>query len=357
MPGLFNPFTINKLELENRFVRSATNDNLANEGMVTDAQVGLFRTLAQGEIGLIVTGGFYPNREGKGSPGQTAVDTDETIPYLRRLVNVVHENGGKIAAQIMHCGWLVRPEVSGFQPVGPSALVNPNTGIQVRELSGDEIHEIVSCYVQATRRVMEAGFDAVQIHGAHSWLISTFLSPATNKREDEWGGSLEKRANLVRRICQKIRKLAGPDYPLLVKLGVKDYHPEGKSTADGIETARLLEIDSVDAIEVSEGLEAVHGHHIRLDATSPYYVKECRQARRILPLPLILVGGMRKIQDMQAILDEGMADAISMCRPFIMDPHLVRKFRENSTNESDCTSCNGCRRHAPEKEHRCILVR
>ncbi len=356
MLGLFDPFTINRLELRNRFVRSATNDNLAYEGMVTDAQVSLFRELAQGEIGLIVTGGLYPTKEGKGPAGQTAADTDETTPYIRRLVNVVHENGGKIAAQIMHCGWLVRPEVSGFQPVGPSAMVNPHTGIQVRELSGDEIHELVDHYVQAARRVIEAGFDAVQLHGAHSWLISAFLSPATNKREDEWGGSLEKRANFARRICQGIRKLAGPDYPLLIKLGLQDYHPEGKSTAEGIETARLLETDGVDAIEVSEGLESALRYHIRLDATSPYYIEECRQARRVLSLPLILVGGMRKVQDMQAVLDEGVADAISMCRPFIMDPHTVRKFRENLTNESECTSCNGCLELMRKKELRCILI-
>ena len=356
MPHLFDTLTINKMELKNRFVRSATNDNLADEGMVTDAQVSLFRELAQGEIGLIVSGGLYPTKEGKGPAGQTAADTDETIPYLRRLVNVVHENGGKIAAQIMHCGWLGHPEVSGFQPVGPSALVNPYTGIQVRELSGDEIHELVDHYVQAARRVIEAGFDAVQLHGAHCWLISAFLSPATNKREDEWGGSLEKRANFIRRICQGIRKLSDLDYPLLVKLGLQDYHPEGKSTAEGIETSRLLEMDGVDAIEVSEGIEPVLRHHIRLDAASPYYVEECRQARRILSLPLILVGGMRKVQDMQAVLDEGVADAISMCRPFIMDSHIVRKFHEELTNDSECTSCNGCLGPVREKELRCILI-
>ena len=356
MPDLFNTLTINKMELQNRFVRSATNDNLADEGVVTDSQVELFRELAKGEIGLIVTGGLYPSKDGKGPSGQTAADTDETIPSLRRLVNVVHENGGKITAQIMHCGWHARPEVSGFQPVGPSATVNPYTGIQVRELSGDEVHELVEHYVQAARRVIEAGFDGVQLHGAHSWIISAFLSPATNKREDEWGGSPEKRSNFVRRICQGIRKLAGPDYPLIVKLGLRDYHPDGRSTTEGIEIARSLEEDGVNAIEVSEGLEPERAHHIRLDATSPYYVQECRQARQALSLPLILVGGMRKLQDMQAILDEGVADAISMCRPFIMEPHIVRKFREKLASESECTSCNGCLGPVKAGERRCILI-
>jgi len=356
MPDLFDSLTINKLELKNRFVRSATNDNLADDGMVTDDQVDLFRELAEGEIGLIVTGGLYPTKEGKGPIGQTAADKDEAIPSLMRLVSVVHENGGKIAAQIMHCGWNTNPEVSGFQPVGPSATVHPFTGREIRELSSDEVHELVEAYVQAARRVIEAGFDAVQLHGAHSWIISAFLSPATNKRQDEWGGSPENRFKFVRQICQGIRKLAGPDFPLLVKLGIKDYHAEGKPTTEGIEAARLLETDGVDAIEVSEGLEPDRAHHIRLDAMSPYYIEECREARRVLSLPLILVGGMRKLEDMQAILDEGIADAVSMCRPFLYDPYVVKKLREGSIGSSECISCNQCMGPAIREKRRCTLV-
>ena len=356
MPHLLDTLTINKMELRNRFVRSATGAGLADNGIVTDALVTLFRELAEGEIGLIVTGGLYPTKEGKTSIGQPAADTDEAIPSLRRLARVVHGNGGKIAAQIMHCGWNSLPEVSGFQPVGPSAMINPYTGLQVRELSGDEIHELVEHYIQAARRVMEAGFDAVQLHGAHSWIISAFLSPATNKRKDEWGGSPEKRASFVRRICQGIKRLAGIDYPLLIKLGLKDYHPEGKPATEGIETARLLEMDGVDAIEVSEGIEQDLVHHIRLDAMSPYYVEECREARRTLSLPLILVGGMRKLKNMQAILDEGVADAISMSRPFIHDPYIIKKFRKGLTDSSECTSCNQCRRLVTAGERRCTLT-
>ncbi len=342
MPHLFETLTINRMELSNRFVRSATVDNLGNQGMVSDSQISLYRELARGEIGLIVTGGLYPRKDGQGPTGQLAADTDEVIPSLSQIVKVVHENGGTIAAQLMHCGWLCRPEVSGFQPVGPSATVNPHTGIQVRELSGDEIHERIEHFAQAARRVIEAGFDAVQLHGAHSWLISAFLSPVTNRREDEWGGSPEKRSSFVRQICQGIRELAGPDYPILIKLGLRDYHSEGKPASEGIVTARSLEADGVDAVEISEGLEQEPGHHIRLDAVSPCYIQECRQARSMLSIPLILVGGMRDLQDMEAIIDDGVADAISMCRPFIMEPYIVKNFREGLTSSSGCTSCNGC---------------
>jgi 2,4-dienoyl-CoA reductase-like NADH-dependent reductase (Old Yellow Enzyme family) len=356
MSRLFDPVRIKELELRNRLFRSATVENFGIEGMVTDSLLGLYRELARGEAGLIFTGGFFPEKAGQCFPGQLGVHTEKTIPGLKRLVQVVHENGGRVAAQILHGGWFGRPEVTGFQPKGPTGMINPHTGLQVTELSGDEVHEIVDAFVQAARRLIEAGFDAIQLHGAHSYVISSFLSPVTNRRRDEWGGSPENRFRFVREILQGIRKGAGPDYPVLIKLGLVDSHPEGKPLSEGIETARALEADGIDAIEISEGLEEKRAHHIRLDATTPYYLHEARQARRVLALPLILVGGMRTLKDMEAVLDEGIADAISMCRPFIMDPHIVRKFREGLTDASKCTSCNGCHQEMKQGNMRCVLV-
>lgn len=356
MPRLFDPVNINGLELENRLFRSATVENLGIEGMVTDSLLGLYRELARGEAGLIFTGGLFPEKAGQSFPGQLGAHADKTVPGLKRLVQVVHENGGRVAAQILHGGWFGRPELTGFQPKGPTGTINPHTGLQVQELAGDEVHEIVDAFVQAARRLIEAGFDAIQLHGAHSYVISSFLSPATNRRRDEWGGSPEKRLRFVREILKGIRKVAGPDYPVLIKLGLVDSHPEGKPLSEGIETARVLEADGIGGIEISEGLEEHRAHHIRLDATTPYYLHEARQARRVLALPLILVGGMRTLKDMEAVLDEGIADAISMCRPFIMDPHIVRKFREGLADESECTSCNGCLQEMRRGTMRCILT-
>ena len=351
MPSLFDVLTINKMQLENRFFRSATLDALGEGGMITDSLLDLYRELARGEVGLIITGGFFPKKDGQIRRGQLGAHTDETILGLKKLSQIVHKNGGKIAAQLLHSGWNCLPKVTGLQPVGPSSVVNPHTGFQVRELSGDEIDELIELFVQAARRAIEAGFDAIQLHGAHSHLISSFLSPVTNRREDKWGGSPERRFNFLRKMYLGIRNLAGSDYPILVKLGLCDYHPDGKSLSEGIDTAKSLEADGMDAIEVSEGLEEEQVHHIRLDATRPYYIQDCRQARQILSLPLILVGGMRQLQDMKAILDEGVADAISLCRPFIMDPYIIRKFHEGLTDKSECTSCNSCR-----QDRRCILA-
>jgi 2,4-dienoyl-CoA reductase-like NADH-dependent reductase (Old Yellow Enzyme family) len=343
MPGIFEPLTINHLQLKNRFVRSATMDNMGRDGLVTEAQVDLYRELARGEIGLIISHGIFPSPEGQAGPGQLGAHCDEMIPSLKKITDVVHRNGGKIAAQILHGGWSCHPRQIGRQPVGPSSMDNPFSGVPVQGLSGDEVHELVDRIIKAGGRMIEAGFDAIQLHGAHSWLLSCFLSPVTNHRDDEWGGSTEKRLNFVRSIYEGIRRIGGPNYPVFIKLGLQDYHPEGKSLAEGLLTSRMLEDMGMDAIEISEGLEAERGHHIRLDALSPYYLEECRACRSSLKVPLILVGGMRKLKDMEQVIQDNLADAVSMCRPFVMDPYIVKKFHEGTADMSGCTSCNGCR--------------
>jgi 2,4-dienoyl-CoA reductase-like NADH-dependent reductase (Old Yellow Enzyme family) len=356
MPSIFDRIVLNKLVLNNRFIRSATMDSMANNGLVTEPEIKLYQELGRGEIGLIISHGLYPTKEGQCSPGQLDVHSDNSIRSLNLLVKAVHQGGGKIAAQILHGGWMCSTDVTGLRPVGPSEVVHPVTGVKVRQLSSNEIYELVDNYAKAAARIIEAGFDAVQLHGAHSWLISAFLSPVTNRRQDEWGGSIENRARFVREIYHSIRKVSGPDYPIIIKLGLKDYHPQGKPISEGIEVASLLQQDGFDAIEVSEGLEQDFFHHIRREAVSPYYLDECRQAKKALSLPLILVGGMRKLKDIQQVLDDGIADAISMCRPFISNPHIAADFKNGILDSSGCTSCNECMAQMGKGQLRCVLL-
>jgi 2,4-dienoyl-CoA reductase-like NADH-dependent reductase (Old Yellow Enzyme family) len=355
MQKIFSPLEINSIVLQNRFIRSATVDNLGAQGMVSEAQLELYRELGKGGIGLIISGGVYPTMDGCAAAGQLGADADDAIPGLKKLVDVVHENKGKIAAQILHGGFRCRPEVSGFQPIGPSSMFDEDTGLQVRELSSDEIYELVESYVQAARRLIESGFDAVQLHGAHGWLLSAFLSPVMNKRQDEWGGLPENRFRFVRLIYEGIRKLAGPHYPIMIKLGFRDYHADGKPLSEGIETAAMLESIGMDAIELSEGIEPKWGNHIRADALEPYYREDCLKARQALSLPLMLVGGMRSLRDMQSVIDDGIADAVSLCRPFIESPDIVNKFKKGVVDESECNSCNGCIERMLEGRFQCVL--
>jgi 2,4-dienoyl-CoA reductase-like NADH-dependent reductase (Old Yellow Enzyme family) len=355
MSVLFEPFTINQLRIKNRFIRSATVDNLGKDMMVSQTQLDFYRELALGEAGLIVSSGLFPHQDGWAAPGQLGIHTDAMMPSLSKLVEIVHKNGGKIAAQLMHAGWFGNPKLSGCQVVGPSAMVNPANNLQVRELSSDEVYEHIDSFINAARRAIEVGFDTVQIHAAHGWLVSAFLSPVTNLRQDEWGSSSEKRANFVVRIVEGIRKVAGKDYPIIVKCVVKDYHPRGKTISEGIYSAQRFINAGVDAIEVSEGIEDEAFHHIRLDAIHPYYLEECHQLRETIQKPVILVGGMRRLAEIQQVVDEGTADAVSMCRPFIMDQHIVKKFRLGLTESSNCTSCNLCIEEMHKQNIHCIF--
>lgn len=355
MTNLFKPLRINSLTIKNRFVRSATVDNLGENMLVTDAQLNFYRELARGEVGLIVSSGLFPSLDGWAAPGQLGIHTDEMILSLKQITDTVHASGGKIVAQLMHAGWFGNPELCGLQTVGPSETVNPANNLKVRELSSDEIEEKLNEFIQAGARAAEAGFDGVQIHAAHGWLVSAFLSPVTNRRDDKWGGTASKRANFVIKITEGLRKVTGPDYPILIKLGIKDYHSKGKSIDEGISSANMFIDAGMDAIEVSEGVEEIPFNHIRLGEISPYYVDDCKKAKDAISKPIILVGGMRNLSEMESILDDGIADAISMCRPFIMDQHIVRKFEEGSSQKSLCTSCNKCIQTMLERNLHCTF--
>jgi 2,4-dienoyl-CoA reductase-like NADH-dependent reductase (Old Yellow Enzyme family) len=352
---LFETFEINGLSIRNRFIRSATVDNLGKKLKVSQTQLDFYRELALGEAGLIISSGLFPSLDGWAAPGQLGIHDDSMIPELSKLVDVVHQNGGKIAAQLMHAGWFGNPDMSGCEVVGPSVMVNPANKLKVRELSSDEVFEHVEDFVQAARRAFEAGFDAVQVHGAHGWFVSAFLSPATNYRQDYWGGSPEKRANFVTRVIRGIRQITGPDYPILIKLGLKDYHPKGKTLTEGIASASACIEAGLDAVEISEGIEEVPFHHIRPDTKNPYYLDECRQARKAISKPLILVGGVRELADIRDVVDGGLADAVSMCRPFIMDQHIVQKIRLGSISKSDCISCNQCIQEMHNQNLHCVF--
>lgn len=356
MTKLFEPLKINGMQIKNRFVRSATMDHFAQDGMVSEKEISLYGELAKGEVGLIISHGLCPSSDGWVSTGQLCIDREETIPSLAKLTKAVHDHDGKIAAQIMHGGWFSNPTVTGCQVVGPSAMVNPANGYEARELKSEEIYRLVEDHIQAGRRAIEAGFDAVQFHCAHGWFLSTFLSPVTNLRQDEWGGSTAKRANFMLKVTEGLRKIAGPSYPIFIKMGLKDYHPKGQSAGEAIEIAKLLEAGGMDAFELSEGVEELRFHHVRDGAVHPYYTEECIEARKSLRTPVILVGGMREKAEMEKILTDNIADAVALCRPFIMDPHLVRKLRTGETDRSDCISCNECLQNMRQRNMHCPLV-
>ncbi|MFW6082565.1 MAG: NADH:flavin oxidoreductase, partial [Chloroflexota bacterium] len=241
MNVLFESAHIGSLELPNRLLRSATAESLADpDGRPRPKLRELYRELALGGVGLIITGHMYVLDSGKAHPGMTGIHRDDLIPDLAALCSTVHAAGGHIAAQINHGGMQCSPQTVSH-PLAPSAADFPFLKQRARAMTGEEIASAIQAYADAARRAVAAGFDAVQLHGAHGYLINQFLSPLTNRRSDEWGArrpdhtktSLEARMRFLRAVCRAVRRQVGPDYPLFIKLSMLDGIKGGLTLNDG----------------------------------------------------------------------------------------------------------------------------
>jgi 2,4-dienoyl-CoA reductase-like NADH-dependent reductase (Old Yellow Enzyme family) len=351
MEQLFSPGRIGNLEIKNRFVRSATGESLAAaDGQVTDALVSLYTELARGGVGLIVTGVAFVHESGRSGYKMPGLHKDEMIPGWHKLVKQVHAYGAKIAPQIFHCGRQMQADsAQEFPPIAPSPIAYKRTGITPQEMTDEQIWEIIEAFGEAARRAIEAGFDGVQLHGAHGYLISQFLSPYSNRRTDQWGGSFENRQRFVTEVYKRIREVIGQDYPVFIKMNVDDFVEGGLTLGETIKTAKLLSDLGMDAIEISGGtLELsiwkclVPG--IKSRDQEAYFLPYAEAIKPEIRCPLILVGGMRTPALMEEILRQNKADFISLCRPFIREPDLVNRIQQGQQEPVACISCNKCLR-------------
>ena len=340
--GVFDPINIGSLALKNRFVRSATFDGTADEsGAVTDQSVALYRDLGHGGVGLIVSGYMFVSSHGQALPGQYGVHTDYMIPGLKRMVDAAHEGGARIAIQIVHAGnnsgYLAG---KGIEALAPSH--KPGWQFPHREMTGEEVEGIISDFAVAARRAVQAGFDAVQLHGAHGYLMSQFQSPIFNQRSDQWGGSPENRRRFHLRTIEAVRREVGPDYPLMIKYGAWDDREDGLSLDEGSETAREMAEKGIEAIEVSSGVGTSIQVVKRGEPEKAYFREMAAFVERTVSVPVMAVGGIRSLDIASSILESGDADFVSMCRPFIREPDLVGRWQRGDTRPSTCISCNKC---------------
>ncbi|MFO8037729.1 MAG: NADH:flavin oxidoreductase [Anaerolineales bacterium] len=348
---LFTPGQIGSLLLHNRLVRSATAERMAKEnGAPRPMLRELYRTLTEGDVGLIITGHMYIADRGKCHPEMTGVQGDDLIPSLKGLTDAVHELDGKIAVQINHGGGNCSPETVS-ETMAPSPQGKPFYKQQAQEMTEEEIQETIQAYAQAARRAKEAAFDAVQIHGAHGYLINQFLSPLSNHRQDEWGGNTENRSRFLQRVCRAIRQEVGSDYPLLIKFGIADGEEDGLSPAEGAEILSHFQDWGLDGVEISVGFGGGRFKSISKGITNPedeaYLLPLVKKAREHTELPLIAVGGFRSRKVMEKVLVGGWADFISMSRPLIREPHLPKRMKTGQQSRAKCISANNC---WPEKE-------
>ncbi len=345
MAEIFQPWRMNQLTIPNRLVRSATWEGLAtpDRGEPTGRLIKALCDLALGGVGLIITGYAFIHPWGKGRPRQTGVHLDDLITPLRRLSDAVHQAGGLVAVQIVHAGGQTRAQLIGRQPLGPSAMTHPFYNQPVDAMSCGQVQDTIGDFARAAGRVKAAGFDGVELHGAHGCLINQFLSPLTNQREDDYGGGLENRARFALEVLSAARSEVGRDFPLFVKLNSADYQYNGLALEEGILVARALDLVGVDAIEVSGGTPAAG----KLSATrlvrgageEGYFLPNAVAIKEVVSCPVISVGGWRSRARVAQALQQ--VDAVALCRPFIRQPDLAKRWK-NGEEESTCLSCNQC---------------
>jgi 2,4-dienoyl-CoA reductase-like NADH-dependent reductase (Old Yellow Enzyme family) len=347
MSILFTETQINGMTLQNRFVRSATWAGMATEeGTCTPDLVNLMVNLAQGGVGLIITGHAYVRQDGRVTPHQLGLHKDELIPGLQGMVHKVHEHGGKIVLQMTHAGFFASPRLTGTTPLAPSAVEGLAKTPRM-EMTRDDIREVIEAFRAAAMRAKEAGFDGVQIHAAHGYLFSQFLSPLLNRRTDEYGDEIHNRARALVEALHAIRDAVGRDYPILVKLNSQDFYDDGLFLEDSVQAGVMLAQEGIDAIEVSGGLP-ISGElgpirkGIGSEDREAYFQEEARAFKERVSVPVILVGGIRSYGVAERLVEDGVCDYISMCRPFIREPYLINRWKSGDLRKAACISDSRC---------------
>ena len=342
------PWSLGTLEIKNRLIRSATDEGFATpKGAPTRRLIDIDTELAEGGVGLIIAGTAHISLEGKWGDNSIGMDHDDLIKPLNQLCKSTQEAGGILAAQLLHCGATVNPETLPERGalLGPSAMTDPLFGHPVEALTQDHILRIVDDYAKAASRAKRAGFDAVQIHCAHGYLINQFLSPFRNSRKDRYGGSLENRTRLLCQIYEAIRGAVGQEFPLFIKMSAYDGFPGGVEPYEAARTATIMDAMGIDAIEVSAGTpegskKGGWDHILPAPFEEGSMFKYALLIKEKVNCPVISVEGWRTPQKIEKALEK--IDAISMSRPFIREPDLANRWFEGDLSPAHCVSCNKC---------------
>ena len=306
MSKLFETSEINGMKLANRFVRSATWEGMAaDDGACTPKLIDLMAALAKGGVGLIVSSHAYVSPEGQAGPWQVGVYDDKLIPGLQEMTAAVHENGGKIVMQLANAGYFANPKLTGQTPMAPSNAEGFAKGPR-QEMTADDIQGVVKAYGAAAKRAQTAGFDGVQIHSAHGYLL-----------------------------------------PVLVKMNCQDFIENGLSLEDSLQAAKRLVENGIDAIELSGGVLispklSPSRMGIKSEEKEAYFQNEARAFKNEIKVPLILVGGNRSFQVAERLVNEGLADYLSMSRPLIREPGLINRWKSGDLSRATCVSDNMC---------------
>jgi len=352
---LFKPISIGTLKIQNRIVMPPMATHYSTpEGFATDRQIAYYVKRAKGGVGYITSEHTGIMQQGKASWKMMLISTDEHAAKIKKLIKAIHAVNGKIVVQINHAGRQTSSEITGAPIVGASPIPGPPKNEIPRELS---VAEIIEAFSAAAQKVKEAGADGVEIHMAHGYLICSFLSPFTNKRSDRYGGDLQGRSRLAVEVLHSVRSRVGPDFPIICRLSADEYLEGGLKIEETKQIAKTLESEGADALHIS-ACNVVTGYLNQ----PPYYVEEgvfTHLAEAIKPevtIPVITVGRIRSPAMADQIIEDGMADLVSMGRALIADPDLPRKAEKGKFDEIiPCISCNKCIQTQREDSIRCSV--
>jgi 2,4-dienoyl-CoA reductase-like NADH-dependent reductase (Old Yellow Enzyme family) len=371
--NVFTPTRLGPVSLRNRVIKCGTNEGMSRAGLVTDQLIDWHRELAAGGVAMTTLAYCAVSPEGRTFADQMWM-REEALPGLRRFTDAMHAEGARTSIQIGHAGWFADPAATGTAPVGPSRMFSPHAQAFSRAMTEDDFERLTVAFADATRLAVAAGFDAIEVHAGHGYLLNQFLSPYNNRRDDRWGGTLENRARFPRQVLSAVRQAAGSNAAVYPKLNMDDGFRGGLTIDDSLQVARWLEADgSVDALQLTgghttrtpfflmrgevplQGMIENQKHWFRklmfrllgrrLIRAYPFeeafFLPLARRFRETVSLPLMLLGGVTRLDTMESALNEGF-EFIAMGRGLIRDPDLVKRMQAGELTASRCVPCNQC---------------
>jgi 2,4-dienoyl-CoA reductase-like NADH-dependent reductase (Old Yellow Enzyme family) len=379
----FAPATLGPVTLRNRFIKAATFEGMAVDNLVSNRLIEFHRVMAAGGLGMTTVAYLAVAPDGQGAPAEIIL-RPEAVPGLQRLADAVHAEGAAISAQIGHAGPVAAG--TGHTGLAPSRIFSPMAMRFTKAIDERDIDRITTDFATGAALLRDSGFDAIELHLGHNYLLSAFLSPALNKRTDRWGGSVANRAEFSRRVALAVREAVGTDLAVLAKLNMVDGYRGGIWLDDSIEVARLLESDgALDALELTGGSSFKNPMYLfRGDAPieemarafpqplrtgfklmgkrflpsypfeEAYFLQYARQFREALTMPLVLLGGINRLDTVERALEDGF-QFVAMGRALLREPDLLARWQKGEVSESLCIHCNKCMPTIYRGTH-CVLV-
>lgn len=320
MTMLNTPLAAGIMTFKNRLIYPPiTIAKASPDGMITEDSLAYYQEkMRDGSFSLAIVEHCYITREGKASRGQVSIADDSTVPGLAKLARIIKGAGTKAVVQINHAGSCTEPQITGMDLKGPSPVQNPRQGGVPQEMTKGHLAGVISAFAAAARRGKEAGYDGVEIHSAHSYLLNQFYSPLTNQRTDEYGGSLENRLRLHLEVIRAVRKEVGRDYPLFLRLGACDHLPGGNTVKEAVQAAKLIEQAGVDILDISGGM---CGYINPEKEQAGYFAEESKAIRSAVSIPVITTGGVTQPEEAEALLKDRAGDLIGVGRIVMKDSH------------------------------------